>query len=197
MSEGKSREDIVSAAAQTLPSPAAAIAPPAEWSLETVFRDHHSLVFRAAYRVTGNGADAEDVLQTVFYRLARREPGEVASVESYLYRAAVNAALDVMRSRQSAAALPLDEIEGELSVEAGASPGDEHDAAELKQWMRRTVARLSARTAEIFALRYFEDRDNAEIARILGTSEGTVAVTLHRARQVLLREWTRKAGGKS
>jgi DNA-directed RNA polymerase specialized sigma24 family protein len=37
--------------------------------LARVFEDHHAFVFRAAYRVTGNAADAEDVLQTIFLRL--------------------------------------------------------------------------------------------------------------------------------
>ena len=38
--------------------------------VEALFREHHEQVFRAAYRVTGNAVDAEDVLQTVFLRLA-------------------------------------------------------------------------------------------------------------------------------
>jgi len=37
-----------------------------------LFRVHHGLVFRTAYRITGNAGDAEDVLQTVFLRLLRR-----------------------------------------------------------------------------------------------------------------------------
>ncbi len=196
MSEEKTREDEVSAAAQIMPA-VAPMAPPAEWRLEDVFRDHHTLVFRSAYRVTGNAADAEDVLQTVFLRLARRDHPGIASVESYLYRAAVNAALDLMRSRQSAAATPIDEVDGELSDAPAASPDSAHDAEELKEWMRRTVARLSPRTAEIFALRFFEDRDNAEVARMVGTTEGTVAVTVHRARQTLLKEWNKAMGGRS
>jgi len=41
-------------------------------TLETLFREHHGAVYRAAYRITGNAMDAEDVLQTVFTRLLRR-----------------------------------------------------------------------------------------------------------------------------
>ena len=41
--------------------------------LEQVFLQHRELVFRAAYRVTGNASDAEDVLQTVFLRLVRQD----------------------------------------------------------------------------------------------------------------------------
>src|SRR5215813_6492041 len=40
--------------------------------LESLFRQHHDRVFRAAYRITGSVMDAEDVLQTVFLRLSRR-----------------------------------------------------------------------------------------------------------------------------
>src|SRR2546430_9865113 len=54
--------------------------------LEAVFRAHHARVLQAAYRVTGSMADAEDVAQSVFLRLAR---GDIASrrithLESYL-----------------------------------------------------------------------------------------------------------------
>src|SRR4029077_15447025 len=67
-----------------------AIAIPDE--LEQSFREHHGLVFRTAYRITGNAGDAEDVLQTVFLRLLRRGPNSEAldNPESYLRRAAIN-----------------------------------------------------------------------------------------------------------
>ena len=64
---------------------------PAEPTLDQVFADHRELVFRAAYRMTGDASDAEDVLQTVFLRLARRAEVDLApSPASYLHRAAIN-----------------------------------------------------------------------------------------------------------
>src|ERR1700730_9794559 len=64
-----------------------AIAIPGE--LERAFRDHHRLVFRTAYRITGNPGDAEDVLQTVFLRLLRRgrNADALENTEGYLRRA--------------------------------------------------------------------------------------------------------------
>ena len=69
----------------------APIAIPSE--LEQTFRSHHGMVFRTAFRITGNAADAEDVLQTVFVRLLRRtsESDAMENEESYLRRAAINA----------------------------------------------------------------------------------------------------------
>src|SRR5579875_1437453 len=75
-----------------------------------LFDQYHGMVFRTAYRLTGNAADAEDVLQNIFLRLIRRPPGQqVLDEESYLRRAAVNASLDVLRAKQATSALPLDE----------------------------------------------------------------------------------------
>ena len=69
--------------------------------LAELYERHHEAVFRAALRVTGSPADAEDVLQTVFLRLvARGEDAATARLSgAYLRRAAVNAAVDLLRRR--------------------------------------------------------------------------------------------------
>src|SRR5215471_19188980 len=70
--------------------------------LEQLFRDHHELVYRTAYSVTGSAEDAEDVLQTVFLRLMRREhpPDLQRNPKGYLYRAAFNLSLNTVQSRR-------------------------------------------------------------------------------------------------
>jgi RNA polymerase sigma-70 factor (ECF subfamily) len=145
-----------------------------------LFDEYHGMVFRTAYRLTGNAADAEDVLQNIFLRLIRRPPGHnLADEESYLRRAAVNASLDVLRAKQASPAVPLDDI----PVNTGKS-----DASENRECLRRAFARLSPRSAEIFALRYVEDLTNQQIARMLDISQVLVAVTLHRTRRQLQKE---------
>src|ERR1035437_6675793 len=85
--------------------------------LEQIFREHHALVFRAAYRITANPTDAEDVLQTGFLRMLKRDTGAepVGNMPSFLHRSAVNAALDLVRSRQNIRNIPLDELEPVLA----------------------------------------------------------------------------------
>src|ERR1700732_1395215 len=116
-------------------------------ALDTLYRQHHLMVFRTAYRVTGNAADAEDVLQTVFLRVVRREPSADAIdyPENYLRRAAVHAALDLVRARRSGAELDLD-----LLTSPGGSQPDDGD---LREALRRALAELPPRSAEIFTLR--------------------------------------------
>lgn len=145
-----------------------------------LFDQYHGIVFRTAYRLTGNTADAEDVLQNIFLRMIQRPPGHhLADAQSYLRRAAVNASLDVLRGKQTSCAVPLKE----------ASVGTtKSNANEIRECLRRAFARLSPRAAEIFALRYLEDFTNQQIARMLEISQVLVAVTLHRTRRQLQKE---------
>src|SRR5215471_17880381 len=73
-----------------------------EHEFEEIFREHYQLIYRTAYSVTGNRQDAEDVLQTIFVRLLKRElpPDLENNPKAYLYRAAVNVSLSVLRSRK-------------------------------------------------------------------------------------------------
>ena len=139
------------------------------------------MVFRTALRITGNAADAEDVLQTVFLRLMRRDLSAtiVDSYEYYLRRAAVNAALDIVRSGKQSKEVSLENVP--------ASP-PQSDAEELRGRLRAALGRLPAREAEIFALRFFEEHSNQEIARMLGISQVHVAVIVHRTRRQLQKE---------
>ncbi len=148
-----------------------------------VFRDHSSRVLAAAYRVTGRAEDAEDVLQTVFMRLVRRAGGVrlEGNPAAYLHRAAINAALDLVRSRQAARTTPLDDRLPATPEREGAER--KLAASELRAEVRKALGQLSPRAAEIFVLRYFEGYDNHEIAGMLGSSRSTVNVILHRARQ--------------
>jgi RNA polymerase sigma-70 factor, ECF subfamily len=164
-----------------------------------LFDAHHGMVFRTAYRITGNAADAEDVLQTVFLRLLRRDQsaGAVLQRESYLRRAAVNVALDVVRSGKDAKNIPLEELSPGQSPPAPSSGATESESRELRAELRRALARLQPREAEIFALRFFEERSNQEIARMLGISQVHVAVILHRSRRQLQKEIRSYVGDKA
>ena len=148
--------------------------------LARAFEAHHALVFRTAYRITGNAADAEDVLQTIFLRLLGRPEGDpLENEESYLRRAAVNASLDLIRARREDHAADSDDLP---------SGGRAPDAGELRRALRRALGRLNPRSAEIFSLRFLEGFSNQEIARLLGISRVLVAVIVHRARRQLQHE---------
>jgi len=165
-----------------------AIALPDE--LDRAFRAHHGLVFRTAYRITGNAADAEDVLQTVFLRMLHRSTSseKLQSEEGYLRRAAINAALDILRSRQSDRTVELIDLPG------GKAP---NETADLRRALVQAIGKLESRSAEIFSLRFLEGFTNPQIAAILGISQVLVAVIVHRTRRQLRKELGAHLGDRS
>lgn len=184
------QSDLIEAAKSAMPDKAiSANTEPEE--LSVLFREHYQVIFRVAYRLTGSQSDAEDVLQTIFLRLtpeqARR--GLLPNPQGYLYRAAVNASVDLLRSRARARSVSLDVVDFDPSQKASvASPETGLEDSELRELLRQAVAKLEGRAATAFTLRYYEGYDNADIAKVLGTSQMVVAVTLHRARTRLRKE---------
>jgi RNA polymerase sigma-70 factor, ECF subfamily len=169
---------------------AAAVSRSAELDeLGELFRNHYKGIFRVAYRITGSQSDAEDVLQNIFVRLTRGWAGRDLSPNprAFLYRSAINGALDLVRHRKRANLVSLDVPEFD-QCSGAASPADELADNELRELVRQAVAKLEGRAAQAFVLRYYEGYDNARIAEVLGTSQMVVAVTLHRARTRLRKE---------
>jgi RNA polymerase sigma-70 factor (ECF subfamily) len=154
-------------------------------SVSLLFREHHRRVLTAAYRITGSMADAEDVTQTVFLRLLNGSESPVANAGSYLYRAAINGALDLLRRGKAAPTEPLDEATHTFLAARGSAPDADLSNQELGNSLRRALSDLPERAAEMFSLRYLEGLGNREIAAMMGTSQAVVAVTLHHARSRL------------
>lgn len=148
--------------------------------LSQLFAAHYGRVLAAAYRIAGNMADAEDVAQSLFLRFSRGEIPQVDNLEGYLYRSAVNCALDLVRRRKVSES--LDSAAGLQCEGSGASPEAETWDRELSGLLRQAIGELTPRSAEMFALRYLEDLDNRQIAELMGTSQTTVAVILYQAR---------------
>jgi RNA polymerase sigma-70 factor (ECF subfamily) len=174
-----------------LPDRSEASAPADAGDLGALFRNHYKGMFRVAYRITGSQSDAEDVLQTVFVRLTPGWSNRDLSPNprAFLYRAAINASLDVVRRRIRINSVSIDVVDYEQSGKHTApSPADQLADKELRELVRQAVAKLEGRAATAFALRYYEGYDNAHIAEVLGTSQMVVAVTLHRARTRLRKE---------
>lgn len=169
-----------------LPIPMTSSTPPP--GLAELYERHYETVFRAALRVTGNAADAEDVLQIVFLRVLARagdRGGDVADVAlpaAYFKRAAVNAAVDVLRRR-------------ELHAESAYDDAAPHAALQppflLKERLRRGIAALDGDDASLFLLRHVEGLSIDELAAMFRLEKNNVAVRLHRIRLRLQAELER------
>jgi len=152
-------------------------------------------VYRVARRMLGNHEDAADAAQEVFIRAHRalaRFDGR-SQVYTWLYRITVNLCCDV-RGRLSR--MPLTDDEEVLrDRRAGPAIEDEAEGRETGRIVARAVATLPPRQKAMVVLRLYQDLPYAEIARIMGCSEGTVKATmfaaLRRLRRVLVEEGVR------
>ena len=149
-----------------------------------LYERHYRAVFRAALRVTGRPADAEDVLQTVFLRLLARggEVEDVSQPAAYLRRAAVNAAVDVLRRRELHAESAYDDLAPHAAVQPSLI---------LKEQLRRAIAAVDSDDASLFLLRHVEGLSIEKLAGLFKIEKNNVAVRLHRIRHRLQAEMER------
>jgi RNA polymerase sigma-70 factor (ECF subfamily) len=147
--------------------------------IEDLFREHHELVYRTAYSILNNAADAEDVVQSLFLRLVRREllPTVRTNIKGYLYRGAVNQSLDILRTRRRY------ELVGDVEDLAVPSGSDESRFTErLHLHLEAAMAELSPDAVHILVLRYTHTYSDKQIAALLGISRAAIAVRLLRSR---------------
>jgi RNA polymerase sigma-70 factor, ECF subfamily len=149
-----------------------------------LYERHYEAVFRAALRVTGNPADAEDVLQTVFLRVLAGggDVGNVALPAAYFRRAAVNAAVDVLRRR---------DFRGESVYDTRAQHAAVQPPVLLKERLRRALGILDDEDAGLFLLRHVEGLSIEELAGMFEMEKNNVSVRLHRVRLRLQAEMQR------
>jgi len=147
--------------------------------LEEVFRENYRMVYRTSYAVTGNPEDAEDVVQAIFLRLVRREfpPDLKKNPGGYLYRAAVNESLSLIRGRKRRV---FSSVPSSMFVQSVTAESDSPD--EMHRRLYEAIAELTPQSAHILILRYLHEYSDTQIANLLGMSRGTIAVSLYRSR---------------
>jgi len=141
--------------------------------IERVYRTGYPTYLRVACAITDSSDLGHDAVQEAFIRAIRSRGSFRArgSLEGWIWRIVVNSA----RDRRAPAVTPLPES---VPIE----PGDEGPSM-----LREAVARLPERQRLAVFLRYFADLDQASIGQALGVRPGTVAATLHAARETLRR----------
>jgi RNA polymerase sigma-70 factor, ECF subfamily len=147
-----------------------------EDAFNRVVRHREAQLLRIAWRMLGNWADAEDVVQDVFVRLYRhglKFPDETG-LHAWLYRVTANLCID--RSRRIKPAAELPELRAsDLSAET------EMLRHERKQALMAALATLPARERAAVVLREIEGLSTGEVATILGSAEGTIRSQISKA----------------
>src|SRR4051812_23442092 len=151
---------------------------------------HSRVIFRVAYRMTGNEHDADDVVQETFLRAYRQIDHfeERANFSTWLHRIAVNCSLDLLRARsrhdKHHAGTTVFDGEEEREIEIPSSdpqPDRLVLSAELQKHVAAAMDNLSGNERTAFVLRHFEGMPVEEIGRTLGIQVNAAKHTIFRA----------------
>ena len=165
-----------------------------ETALAPLIEKYKRMVYRLAMQITQNHADAEDVMQETFLKVYRsiRTFRKDAAFETWVYRIAVNAALNFVKRRERRQENTIETTaEAEFAVDLryratrASDPHVHAEKAELRRYVTEAVSSLSLKHRTVVILHEFEGLTHAEIASILNCSEGTVRSRLHYARKKL------------
>jgi RNA polymerase sigma-70 factor (ECF subfamily) len=171
-------------------------------NFEALVREHQGMVFRTLTRLTGSGAQVEDLAQEVFLRLYRALPefrGE-AMLSTYLYRIVVNVAQDEWKRRRKERSRmvsePLHESEeergdwmenlaGDDRQQHARNPEQRMGDAEMLAAVEAAMATLPEMERAVLVLYHQEECSYEGIAAALGLPINTVRTHLHRGRKRL------------
>lgn len=149
-------------------------------AFEQLFRDYQRPILNYVYRLTGDGALAEDLTQQAFvkaYQALPRLPLD-ANRRAWLYRIATNLAYDQLRRQRILQWLPLRSRHGSsLHREHAESQTEQEDA------VVRTLEKLGPRERAVLVLYSVQGYSTAEIGEMLDMSQGAVKTCLFRARE--------------
>jgi len=147
---------------------------------------HGARVLNVAVRILGDADKAQDVHQEVFFAIWKQwhQYDGRTHWDAYLYRATVRKALELARRSRIDQAL---EPQPEHAVNTDAPDGPLR-MSELQRKLAQGLAKLPKRQAEVFVLSRMEGLKAEKVAELLGCSQRTVRVHLHRALKRLARE---------
>ncbi len=155
-------------------------------SFEVLVNDYGAQVLNTATRILGDSQKAQDVHQQVFLEIWRRwhKYNGRTKWNGYLYRTTVRKAIEF--ARRSRSETLLEQKAGNPATKE--KPDGRLETIELQQRLAVCLGRLSKRQADVFVLSRIEGLKGEKIAEILGCSQETVRVHLHRATKRLAAE---------
>lgn len=146
---------------------------------------HQTFVYRVAYRLVGNVAEAEDITQECFIRLwnnLHRYRPEI-KLTTWLYKIATNLCLDFLKSSENRATRMTVKLEGYHDITQVLPADQTLIDAELRIAVEKLTSELSPKQKAVFVLRDIEQVEMSEIGEILAMDSGQVKSNLYYARK--------------
>lgn len=169
-----------------------------ERAIAELVDQYSGTMYRVAYSVLKNAADAEDAVQEAFLRVLRHKAmlGEVRDPRVWLVRIVWNVTLD--RKRRAKTRPETDDVEDVARVlpAGGLTQEERARAIEHHAMVLKCMEELPDREREVLLLSAFEELNSVEIAEVLGVTESSVRSRLFRARNLMAGLLNHKRGSR-
>lgn len=168
-------------------------------AFEAMLRPHFDALYARAHRLTGNAADAEDLVQELCIRVFPRvdELAELDNPRAWMMRVLYRLFVDLARSRQRSPlrSVDADNVEAYLQTPSSEPGPQERTEAMLEQErLARAWRYLDGEQRALLVMQGIDGHSLAEMESITGLPQGTLKSRLHRARARLGRLLAREAG---
>ena len=154
-------------------------------SFKRLFLPLHPKLFRIAYALVENKADAEDILQDAYYKLwsRREELANVLNPEAFCVTLVKNLCLDYLRSPR--ANRHDEDVAEAVTLSTDSSPDKELEMQDKVEHIRYLISRLPENQRQVIRLRGIDDCSMDEIEQITGLNAVNIRVLLSRARKII------------
>ena len=134
---------------------------------EALVRQYSEPLYWKIRHIVITHEDADDVLQNAFLKIWKSLDSfqGKSSLSTWLYRIAINEALDFLRHQRQSAMSSVDDFDGDR----------------MHAWLQEAVAQLPEVQRTVFVMKYFDEMKYSEISEVLGTSEGALKASYHLA----------------
>jgi RNA polymerase sigma-70 factor (ECF subfamily) len=181
-------------------------------ALETLMSRHSARVYRLAFGITRNTADAEEIVQDVFWQMVRKGTAFEgrAALGTWLYRVTTNTALNKRRGKRREVETSLDDLlpaftaDGHragdrafLVADWSATPDRALLSGESRRILEEAIDRLPAHYRAVLVLKDVEELSSEAVAEAVGDSVAAVKTRLHRARMAVREHVTRRLGARA
>jgi RNA polymerase sigma-70 factor (ECF subfamily) len=178
-------------------------------ALEALMSRHAARVYRVAYGISRNAADAEEIVQDVFLQMVLKGAAFEgrAALGTWLYRITTNIALNKRRGRRREVETPLDDVlpaftadghrVGErayLVTDWSGTPDRELLSGESRRILEEAIDCLPEHYRAVLILKDVEELSSEEVAEAVGDTVAAVKTRLHRARMAVRELVTRRLG---
>ena len=164
-------------------------------AFDSLFEKYQDYVYNIVYGIVGKQEEAHDVTQEVFVQVYKALPTfrRGSRFATWLYRIAVNRAVDAARASKAWRWLPLMETL-RATPDPADTPARSLDRKSDQDAVQRVLQMVPIQHRDVLVLRYYQELSIEEIAEVLSCSVAAAKVRLHRARQHFKEKYVEHSG---